>query len=150
MKRPWTPANAGYSIFEMIAALALVSALSGIVFMNLRDLVRPAVSGAAQFRSFIQQVRGRAISQTSAYRVSAYNSFEVRAEVAERCSSTTWVDEPRLRLRMPSGAQLSSTTWSFCVNSRGLADTNVLVPIVSDDQTVQVEVMLGGATRFVS
>jgi hypothetical protein len=140
----------GFSIFEMLAVLALSSALSGIVFMNIRELDRPAMSGAAQLRSFVQQVRGRAISQTSAYKVSAYNSYEIRTEVAERCNSTTWVTDPAVRLRMPVGAQLSSTTWSFCINSRGLADANVTVPIVSDNQSVVVEVMLGGATRFIS
>lgn len=141
--------QSGFSLLEMLVALSVVGAISGIAVMNLRSLSSAAENGAAQLLGFFKQARAKAISTTSAYFVVPTSSSEVITRVGTSCSDAAPVADPALELSLPSGASLSDTTWSVCFTSRGLSDSNFSVTVLDTQSgSKTVEVLLGGGVRY--
>jgi prepilin-type N-terminal cleavage/methylation domain-containing protein len=139
----------GFTILELITVLALSSTILGISILNLKDFNRPTQNATSQLRSYLKEVRIRALSSTAAYRISAVSSDRITAAFADRCSSGTFTADPRADFTMPAGAVMVTTGWTVCINSRGIADTNQIVTIQGNDGQIEaVEIMLGGATRI--
>jgi len=88
------------------------------------------------------------MASTSAYRVSPDGASGLRADSATSCSATTWSADTALDLDLPDGVTMSSTTWSVCFGSRGIADANTTITLDHPEfGFISVEVLLGGATR---
>ena len=139
----------GFSITEMVVAMGLASSLMGVAAMNMKKLEDPLQSGSAHLSSFIKEVRAEAISSTLAYTIKPVSSTKIITTYANKCSDTTQTTDPRVILNLPSGANLSNTSWDLCFTARGFPDGNIDVSLQDiGHQTKTVEVMLGGAVRI--
>lgn len=139
----------GFTLFELIASLGLFAIMMSIAISNLKDLDDPLQDGAAQVLSFLKKARARAISSTQAYFVSASSSTQIITEAGLNCSDAAPVADPLLVLDLPSSVSMTDTAWSFCFSSRGLADSNISIPLIdTDGYSKTIEVLLGGAARI--
>lgn len=138
----------GFSLLEMLVTLALISVLLGTAIVNIKELDDPLANGSAQIISHVKSVRARAIAATSAYHIAPLSSGRIGASYSETCSDTTLTADPKYILDLPSGAYLSDTSWSFCITSRGLSDSNITFTLHDNNgATKTMEVLLGGAVR---
>lgn len=139
----------GFTIFEVITVMVLASTLMSISVVNLKKFNRPSDNAAAHIRSFVKEVRVRALANTAAYRITAATEDKLVVSYADKCTSATFTNEPRVHLKMPTGAKMVETGWTICINARGLANANQSVSVEGNDGSLQrVEIMLGGATRL--
>ena len=141
---------AGYSIFEVLAVLALLAILSGVATNNLKELSDPLENSSAELIAFLKQVRARAISTTSAYKVAPVSNGDIVTSYSERCSDAAveWVADPGVTLSLPTGAWLEDTDWAICFGPRGLPDGNIQVVLRDMDAGSRtIEVYLGGGVR---
>ncbi|NDC38889.1 MAG: prepilin-type N-terminal cleavage/methylation domain-containing protein [Proteobacteria bacterium] len=136
----------GFSLLEMLVVLMISGVLSSMALSGLKELSNPLQSGTAQLNAFLKQVRATAISQTVAYRVQAQGSGRVITKFGNGCTSASTIDSA-LRLDLPAGTSLTTTTFDFCFTSRGLANQNVVLAIRDSSGTKSVEVLLGGGVR---
>ena len=140
----------GYTLMEMMVVCALASIMMGTAVANLKGLNNPSLSAAAMYRSYLKEVRAKAIARTAAYMVVPNSSDGLTASFSDRCSDSfvSFVGDPKLDFQLPSGASFLNTSWTICITSRGLASNTVTVTILGNDgDSKQVELMLGGATR---
>lgn len=141
--------EAGISIVEILTTLTLTGVILGIGILNFRKVEDAGVTGAAELSSFIKQVRARAISSTSAYKLTATTTTYLTTQYAKSCTSATWSSDNRVTLKMPTGASVTSTSWSVCFNSRGFPDANTTIGVRNTAGDLKnVEIMLGGAVRI--
>jgi len=122
----------------------------GIATANLKGLNNPSQSAAAMYRSYLKEVRAKAVARTAAYMIVPNSNNGLTASYSDRCSDsfTSFVGDSQMNFELPSGATFLNTSWSVCFTSRGLASSAVTVSIIGDDGgSKQIELMLGGATR---
>lgn len=142
-------AHSGFTLLELIVALAIFSVISGMAIANLKLLNRPLQNASAQTVSFLKLIRGRAISNTLALRVTPTSALMLGVSSAETCSSATWTPQPTLQFNLPLGAHFTDTTWSVCFTTRGLVDVNYVIGLRNDGGDIKnVEVLLGGGVRL--
>ncbi len=138
----------GFSLLELIVAIAISTFLLGTAALHYRDLLNPSQSGAAALGAFFKEARARAVSTTSAYRVQPANPTQVIVYSGSNCSSTPTQDT-RLILDLPQYVSLTDISWSTCFQPRGLATDNITATLIDDKgDTHSVEVFLGGAVRI--
>ena len=141
--------QAGVTLIEMMAVLALAAILLGIGAVYLTPMAAPLKTGTEIVEAAFRQARGRAIATTTAYRVRPTSATEIVGEFAPSCGAGTWTDEPKIYRELPEKATFTSQVWSVCFSPRGVASSNVVVTITHPDfGSRQVEVMLGGAVRI--
>jgi Tfp pilus assembly protein FimT len=139
----------GYTLMELLVAMAFAVVMTGIVAPKLADYQRPADDAISSFRGFLKVARGKAIARTVAYTVSATSPTRAVAVFGQNCSDPSPQSDPKLILDLKRGATFSSTAWSVCFTSRGIASNNLVVEIQDiDGLRKQVEIMLGGAVRL--
>lgn len=140
--------QSGMTLIEVVAVLAIAGLALGAASLYLRPVEAPLHSGAAIVEGALRAARLKAMASTSAYRVSPDGASGLRAESATSCSAATWSDDPALTFELPEGVTLSSTAWSVCFGSRGIADANTTIALEHPEfGSISVEVLLGGATR---
>ena len=145
---PGRSADAGLTVTELLAVLALVGLLLGITALRLDRAEAPLNTGARLLDGLFKQARTKAMATTSAHRVTALDSSTLVAASADLCSDTVWATDPRLQLELPDDVTLTVTSWTICFSSRGDSSTNTVVTLQHPDLgTRQVEVFLGGMTR---
>ncbi len=139
----------GFTLIELLVTLSVSAALMGIVAANLSAYNRSSKNAVSMVQGFFKQARAKGISRTAAYRVYAESSGKrILTSFANTCASATFTPDTSLVLEMPQGTTLLSPTWNVCFSARGLATTNVTVPIKTTDAgTKTIEVLLGGGTR---
>ena len=141
----------GFTLFELLIVLAVLGTLIGMAALNLRALDSPLQNGTSQLLGFLKQVRAKAIATTLVYKVEPSSTTQLITKYAESCSALTMTTDADLTLDLPKGVSLTSTTWSVCFNTRGLADNNITVTLMdSKGKTKTVEVFLGGGVRVQS
>lgn len=142
--------QSGVSLVELMVALALLAMAAAATTVNLEPAEQPLVTGSRLVEGFILQARSSAIATTSAYRVVPAGPSRLVAQYANDCGDATWTPEPAQRLELPDEVKMTATDWSICFSRRGVASANVTVTLTHPDRgAVQVEVLLGGATRVV-
>ncbi len=138
----------GMTLVELLGTLAILGLALGMAAMNLAPMEGALAGGASLTEGFLREARSSAMASTSAYRVEPSSSNTLVARTANRCDAATWVLDPDLALELPEDVVFTDTSWSVCFSSRGVADANVTVPIWHPTGgALQVEVLLGGATR---
>lgn len=139
----------GYTLLELLVTLSIGASLLGITAASLKEYSRASQNAIASLQGFVKQVRVKAISRTAAYKVTPDSSRKrIVTQFANSCSSGTFTNDTALVLDLPDGAILAATTWSFCVNARGLVEANTVIGVTTKDKGLrQVEVLLGGGTR---
>jgi prepilin-type N-terminal cleavage/methylation domain-containing protein len=139
---------AGMSLIELLVVLAVAGIALGASTLYLRPMEAPLQTGAANLEGFLRQARGRALATTSAYRVTPSDSRNVEAEFASNCGASTWTSDPGVTLVLPRQVAMTDTGWSVCFNSRGLADSNLVISLTHPSAgSRQIEVLRGGAAR---
>ncbi|MCP3980225.1 MAG: prepilin-type N-terminal cleavage/methylation domain-containing protein [bacterium] len=142
--------QSGVSMIELLAALAILGLAASVATVNVERLETPLTNGAAMTQGFFKQVRTRAIATTSAYRVFPSDTRTLVADFADTCDAATWTEEPGFRVELPTDVRIPDTEWVACFTNRGLSDDNVSVTLRHPEyEPMQVEVLLGGATRIV-
>lgn len=138
----------GFSLVNIVATMGLAAILMATATSNLKSLENAVADASFTTNHFLKLTRARAISRTTAIKVFPQNSQIIIAHEAETCDATT-TTPTEMELRLPTGSNLTDTTWEVCFTPRGLADEHVLFTL-SDDQgrTRTVEVALGGGTRI--
>lgn len=137
----------GFTLFELVFTIGLISVLLGVAVVNLRGLNSAADSGAAEVVGFLKQVRARAMASTSAYKVTPSGSGQLVVTFGNICSAATTSD-PSLRLKLPTGATFLSTSWNVCFNSRGFPDQSPTINLQdTNGVNKSIQVYLGGAVR---
>ena len=139
----------GFTFLELIVTMGLAMVCSTTAVMNLKELNDPLRNGSAELVSFIKQVRGRAISTTSAFTIVPVSSTQFKAQFASKCSDVDVEDDDRLVLNLPTGAYITDTDWALCFNARGLPDGTLEVTVRDQDTDYKtIEVFLGGGVRM--
>lgn len=144
-----SPPEAAFTLLELLVALSLFAIMLGIAIPNLKDLNNPLRNGTAALTSFLKEVRGKAISSTSAYRITPVSTTRIVTSFATNCSSETFIDDPSTVLELEAGARLNATSWVLCFNPRGLADDNEEIVIRDQHGDAKVvKVYLGGGAKI--
>lgn len=140
--------NSGFSLLEVLVSMTLLGLLTGMAISNLKDLDDPLQDGASQVLGYIKQVRAQAISSTQAYFIQASSTTQITSSFGIDCQDPSPVLDDRLFIDLPTGVQMTNTSWTFCFSTRGLADSNILIPLQDQGGSMKVvEVLLGGAAR---
>lgn len=139
----------GFTIFELIATILIIGTLSTLAVNKLKQLDNPLQSSAAEFESFVKQVRARAISTTSAYKIVSISPTEVHTHYGKNCASTIVTVDKQVSYQTRTPITMTDDSWEICFNSRGLPDDNVVVTFSDLSGTSSsVEIFLGGAVRL--
>ncbi len=136
----------GFSLIEMIATCMIIGIVSMIAINRLQDLDNPVLNATSEMTGFFKQVRARAISTTSAYKISATSNTEIITEYGETCADIDTADD-KMILELPNGASMTTNDWEICYNSRGLPDDNIQITVTGASGTRTLEVYLGGAVK---
>jgi prepilin-type N-terminal cleavage/methylation domain-containing protein len=138
----------GMSMAELLVAMAITALIVAAAGLYLRPMEAPLVSGIALLEGCVQRARAEAVASTSAYRLTPRGPGRIEAEVGDSCATTTWADDPKVSVELPQDVRMTDTTWSLCIDSRGLPGTNLTITLNHPDYGSRaVEVLLGGATR---
>jgi prepilin-type N-terminal cleavage/methylation domain-containing protein len=136
----------GFTLIELLVVIAVVGIMLGIGIMTAAGLRNPLGESATQLSSVLRQVRTRAISATSAYRLKATSSTKAIVEYALGCTSTTWITDSRLSIELESGLQFSDPNFIVCYQPRGTVPTALTVVLSNaNGQTRSVAVYTAGA-----
>ena len=140
----------GFTLFELMIGLFLMSVLALSAVSNLAALKNPIASAAATTVGFIKQVRSKAAATTSAYFITVDGADRFVTAYAANCSAalSSRTSDPGLTLELPAGVSVINTDWSTCFTSRGLASsaTELTIQDVGSRRRL-IEVFLGGAVR---
>lgn len=151
--------QSGYTIFELLVALAFVGILAGSATFQARALTDPLQNQTAMTLSFIKRVRARAIASTSSYLI--YPSAGTHLNVARGVACPTTMPAipstlvpgtftlDNLKLDLSEQVQFSSPNWGVCFTSRGLLAGSANVQLLDNEaRTKTITIYLGGATRI--
>ena len=137
----------GYSLIEMLTAIALASILAAIAVPRFSTLGSPWVlrQTAQQIGAEFNKVRMRAIARNASYRFT-YNPTN-RTYTVQRQNGVSWVTEYSNQL--PSGVVVGTIATTPEFDSRGMlnADTSIVVSVPGYDTTRTVNInVLGKVT----
>jgi prepilin-type N-terminal cleavage/methylation domain-containing protein len=140
------------TLLEIILVVAILGIALAIGAVRLNALGDPLGGAASKVEGTFKQVRAKAMSTTSAYRVSRVSATVLRAEYAVSCSDTSgWTVDPKFDATLENGVQMTAPTANgeiVCFDSRGIADANPTVALTdAKGGTASVEVFLGGAVE---
>ncbi len=142
----------GFTLLEVLLVVAIVGIVLGIAAVGLRALSDPVGKAASAVEGTFKQTRAKAMSTTSAYRISLASATTLQADYAYTCDDTTgWVRDPHFDLTLDDGVRITSPTALgpiVCFDSQGIANANPTVDVQgSDGKTAAIEVLVGGAVE---
>ena len=143
-----TDKNSGFTMIEALVILTVLGIVVASASLFLKPAAAPLQSATVLTEGYLRQIRARAMSTTSAYRMTPIDETRVGASYAAVCSATTWIEDPDFELELPEGVEWSSTAWNLCFSSRGLASNNLTISLQhAQFGTRDIEVLLGGTSR---
>jgi prepilin-type N-terminal cleavage/methylation domain-containing protein len=133
--------NAGYTLIELLIAVAIMGLLFGIGLPRLSRLRAPyAMAGATrQIAADIVAARQRAISRNTSYRV----NFNAAAKTyqLERLIGLAWTADGAVQ-QLPNGVSIGTITPGNPVfDSRGLGAADVTIPLTATGATSKTVVV---------
>ena len=135
----------GFTLIEILVSVSLLSVLSYVAVLNLKEFYNPLDTASIQIQSHYKLVRSSAIANTKAYLYQPLSDTQIQISSRETCNSGSWTIDPTLALTLIDGAVLNSTEWFVCINSRGFPDANVVFQLDDQDgKTKNIEIFLGG------
>ena len=138
----------GFTLFELIAVLSLITILSVTAIYNLRSMSHPLNNAGFSVEHFLRYARSRAITSTEVVKVNVVCSGRLQAYSSDSCAGTL-TPLADLSLDLPSGAMFTDSTASVCFTQRGFALTSASFPLTDTegfDKTVKVAI--GGGTKI--
>lgn len=147
--------QAGFTLIEIIIIVAVVGILATIAVVNFRALGNDLNNATENLAGYFKQVRVRAMSKTSAYRIIQLSDTKLSAEYSNTCNgSDGWTLDNKFSLELLEGITIDNVVLGadndiICFNSRGIADRNPVVRLSDEEaDTREVEVYLGGAVEI--
>ena len=134
-------------MLELLVVLGMLGIIFTIAFVNLRPLNNPLQNGVAQTSGFLRQVRTKAMSTTSAYRVNVQGGNTLTVQYAFNClGNGGWRADPQLRLELQEQIVITNNASPLlCFSSRGQSDTALDLTLRNpQNQTRVVRVLLAG------
>ena len=127
----------------------MMSIMSGMALYSFQGSFNTSEQGAEMIAGFIRQVRAKGVAATSAYTIFANGYDQIVSSYSDKCSDALKTPDDTLVLDLPVALELTSSTWSVCFSSRGLADANILLEVfdTKEFEIKEIEVFLGGAIR---
>jgi type IV fimbrial biogenesis protein FimT len=159
--RQKTNTKAGFSLIEVLVVIALTALLAAFAAPAITFGNNPLKDTSNRIAASFKLARAKAMAQTSAVRIRPISATEFVMERAARCSDTTWTNiSDRVEkngqlvyedLSFDTPAQLTAaqvdgnavtpaTNWNLCFNSRGVANTTVVLTM-RDTNTNQQRTM---------
>lgn len=113
--------SSGFSLVELLMVLSIMAIGLSIAALNLRPLGAPLKSAANGVAGTFRQARTKAMSTTSAYRITPSSNTRLIVETAKRCNSgaSDWVETPKYSFDLEENITLGETDWQLCFTSRG-------------------------------
>lgn len=140
----------GFTLLELLVVMAIIGILVAISPIAFNQLRAPAREGVSLTNATIKSARARAISSTSAVRLSLQaDRLGLKAETARTCTDTAWTVLPTLSVTLPQQASyVNSLPWNVCYTSRGRIQTAPASLRVKDTKgrSLGLTFYLGGAT----
>jgi len=140
--------NAGFSLIELLAALALLGILCTVAFTNVGALENPLVSTSSNMSHYFRLVRVRAIAQTRSIRIAPSSAYRLEAGTASNCEAEAFEPLGELDFDLDEEVRLGSTEWEVCFTQRGLVHQAVAFELSGDNGTRTVEIALGGGVHI--
>ncbi len=139
-------AQTGFTLIELVVAVALVGVLMGVAVFEFRDVENPANNGAAQLASFFKETRAKALASTLAYTITPQSTTKIVTTKGKTCEAAQTPDNLQ-SLTLPSGSSLLQTSWAICYNARGVSNNSFDIHIADENSSKVVQVVLGGGVR---
>ncbi|TVP75468.1 MAG: prepilin-type N-terminal cleavage/methylation domain-containing protein [Gemmatimonadales bacterium] len=144
--------RAGFTLLELVVVMAILGLVAAIGAANFRGLENHLGNSVSELTSYTSQVRSRALTTTSAYRIVIRSGTVLGAESARSCNSSAdeWEEDDRLTLRLRGEVTLDvdgdDDGIVTCFNPRGVGSLSpTLVLVDTDGETRTLELFLGGA-----
>jgi prepilin-type N-terminal cleavage/methylation domain-containing protein len=143
----------GFTLVEALIVVILVGLVMGIAANTFSGLSNDLENAAAETGAFFRQVRARAMTTTSAYRVVYASATELRTESARACNDTTWTGDAGLSLVLRERTTVKADGIAdgdvvVCYNSRGIGNASPTLIVTSRvGEEAEVEIFAGGAVR---
>ncbi len=136
----------GYTIIEMIIVMALVGILAFTAMVNLPEVGNPLANAAFSSENYFRLARTTAIAHTQAMVIAPISSTQLGASSSDSCDGTL-TPIPSMTVSLPRRITFSNTSWSVCLNQRGLAKEAASFDLIdSAGGSKTVRVALGGGT----
>lgn len=146
--------RAGFTLVEVLIVVSMLGLLMSVAATRFTGLGNDLENATTDTAGFLRQVRARAMSTTSAYRVVIDSDTQLRTEHARRCADGDWTQDPSLTLRLRErtaikGDDIVAGDTVLCFNSRGIADATPELTIRDHaGYANRVQVFLGGGVRI--
>lgn len=148
---PKKTCDKGFTLFELLVALAITSSVFLALFSNFRALERPLSSGAELTLGFFRLVRAGAISHTESRVVVPVTTNRLQVKSGTNCDVARDADafDTDLVLSLPAGVYFNSTDWDVCFTSRGFIDNSEEFSLRDrDGKQLNIETYLGGTAKI--
>ncbi|MCX7952177.1 MAG: GspH/FimT family protein [Deltaproteobacteria bacterium] len=139
----------GLSLAEVLFTLVILFLLFSSGISNFKLLVGKNKTSAEQIVSFLNMVRGMAISQTRHILVAPTSNTQIRTYRVSDCRDVTGPID-NFSFVLPAGAFLQNSSWRICFNSKGLSDASGYLTVIEGNKSTVIEVALGGVSRLVN
>jgi prepilin-type N-terminal cleavage/methylation domain-containing protein len=143
--------EAGFTLLELIVVMGIMSLIYFGMFASFKALERPLSSGGELTIGFFRLIRASAISRTQSIVIYPATPTQLRAKLGNNCTEarTNNAIDNSLRLQLPTGVRLQSTTWDSCYTSRGFMDTSIEFFIRDNDgKQLKISTFLGGTANL--
>jgi prepilin-type N-terminal cleavage/methylation domain-containing protein len=137
----------GFSLLELLIVIALSSIMMGFAYLNTNEARDDLNYSADLVVSLLKKARSKSISTTRAYTIYPTSNSRIASKYSDKCTDTSFQNDPSMLLVLPRGVLLANTTWSLCISPRGIAKSSVDILILEGSRNKTVQVALGGAVR---
>ncbi|HMO02257.1 MAG TPA: prepilin-type N-terminal cleavage/methylation domain-containing protein [Oligoflexia bacterium] len=144
--------NNGFTVLELLVAMACAAILISIAVLSLHSLKQPARNSGDMLAAFMRGMRMRALATSKFIVVSPDSETVAYADTLPACPVGSFTrnsshNPPEDTFRIANGAYFLETNWWICFNRNGFASQSLIVQISDGNETRNVQISSGGAVR---